>query len=401
MRHSFSKTADQADEQRGFTIVELLIVIVIIGILAGITILAYNGIQQKAHVAALQSDLSSAASTLEIANAQNNAYPADLASAGLKASPGTTYQYTHSGTWNSYCLTGTNSGASYDISSMNMTPIRGVCFGDTNSNGPSTLTCPSGFLVVPGSGTYGTSDFCVMKYEAKQVGSTNVPISQAAGTPWVNISQADAMTNSPNVAGCSGCHLITSAEWLTIAQNVLSVASNWSGGVVGSGYIYSGHNDGTQTGGLAADTNDANGYYGETNIGGNQRRTLMLTNGAVIWDLAGNVWEMTQEIIPGNQQPGLSSDSLSGPKEWNNGALVLGALSATSIPSYGTPAASGWTSALGIGLLYSNRNSTVSATLVLLRGGSWGSSANTGVFYLGIGGAANSSAADTGFRVSR
>ena len=33
---------------RGFTIVELLIVIVIIAILAAITIVAYNGIQQRA-----------------------------------------------------------------------------------------------------------------------------------------------------------------------------------------------------------------------------------------------------------------------------------------------------------------------------------------------------------------
>ena len=33
----------------GFTIVELLIVIVVIGILAAITIVAYNGIQQRAH----------------------------------------------------------------------------------------------------------------------------------------------------------------------------------------------------------------------------------------------------------------------------------------------------------------------------------------------------------------
>jgi len=34
---------------RGFTIVELLIVIVVIGILAAITIVVYNGIQQRAH----------------------------------------------------------------------------------------------------------------------------------------------------------------------------------------------------------------------------------------------------------------------------------------------------------------------------------------------------------------
>lgn len=41
----------------GFTIVELLIVIVIIGILAAITVVAYNGIQQRAQNTKISSDL--------------------------------------------------------------------------------------------------------------------------------------------------------------------------------------------------------------------------------------------------------------------------------------------------------------------------------------------------------
>ncbi|RYF28607.1 MAG: prepilin-type N-terminal cleavage/methylation domain-containing protein, partial [Chloroflexi bacterium] len=40
---------------RGFTIVELLIVIVVIGILAAITIVAFNGIQNRGKAAAGQS----------------------------------------------------------------------------------------------------------------------------------------------------------------------------------------------------------------------------------------------------------------------------------------------------------------------------------------------------------
>ena len=44
--------------QYGFTIVELLIVIVIIGILAAISIVAYNGVIGKANDSAVQQDLS-------------------------------------------------------------------------------------------------------------------------------------------------------------------------------------------------------------------------------------------------------------------------------------------------------------------------------------------------------
>ena len=44
---------------RGFTIVELLIVIVVIAILAAITVVAYNGIQQRANNARRDSDLTS------------------------------------------------------------------------------------------------------------------------------------------------------------------------------------------------------------------------------------------------------------------------------------------------------------------------------------------------------
>ena len=81
---------------RGFTIVELLIVIVVIGILAAITIVAYNGIQLRASTAALQTDMKNSANLLANDNTVNNPYPASIAAAnngqGLRSSPGTTYQ---------------------------------------------------------------------------------------------------------------------------------------------------------------------------------------------------------------------------------------------------------------------------------------------------------------------
>ena len=65
--------------KRGFTIVELLIVIVVIAILAAISIVAYNGIQQRGRMATRASDVSSIQKALEIYRADNGVYPAALA----------------------------------------------------------------------------------------------------------------------------------------------------------------------------------------------------------------------------------------------------------------------------------------------------------------------------------
>jgi prepilin-type N-terminal cleavage/methylation domain-containing protein len=60
---------------QGFTIVELLIVIVVIGILALLVITTYSGIQQKARNSKRQADLSSLQTQLEAFFSQNGYYP--------------------------------------------------------------------------------------------------------------------------------------------------------------------------------------------------------------------------------------------------------------------------------------------------------------------------------------
>jgi len=69
--------------QSGFTIVELLIVIIVIGILATLVIVTFTGIQQKARNNQRQTDVAAVASHVEAFNAQNGYYPslADLQSA--------------------------------------------------------------------------------------------------------------------------------------------------------------------------------------------------------------------------------------------------------------------------------------------------------------------------------
>src|ERR1700761_1040219 len=60
---------------KGFTIVELLIVIVVIGILALLVITTYSGIQQKARNAKRQTDIQSVQTQLEAFYSQNGYYP--------------------------------------------------------------------------------------------------------------------------------------------------------------------------------------------------------------------------------------------------------------------------------------------------------------------------------------
>ena len=60
----------------GFTIVELLIVIVVIAILASVSILAYTGIQSRARDTARQSDINQVYKLIELYRAEHGTYPA-------------------------------------------------------------------------------------------------------------------------------------------------------------------------------------------------------------------------------------------------------------------------------------------------------------------------------------
>lgn len=65
----------QLTRRSGFTIVELLIVIVVIAILAAISIVAYTGIQSRAHDAALQSDANAIRKVMQMYYSDNGSYP--------------------------------------------------------------------------------------------------------------------------------------------------------------------------------------------------------------------------------------------------------------------------------------------------------------------------------------
>lgn len=75
---SLEKLKEKRAEQ-GFTIVELLIVIVIIGILAAIVIVAYTGITQQAKDSKYKSNADSIRQVAETVNATKGYYPSSQA----------------------------------------------------------------------------------------------------------------------------------------------------------------------------------------------------------------------------------------------------------------------------------------------------------------------------------
>lgn len=60
---------------RGFTIVELLVVIVVIGILAAITVVGFNGVSARATDVRIQSDIKNVHTLIEAYAARNGSYP--------------------------------------------------------------------------------------------------------------------------------------------------------------------------------------------------------------------------------------------------------------------------------------------------------------------------------------
>lgn len=131
----------------GFTIVELLIVIVVIAILAAISIVAYNAIQNRAKASSLGSALTQAAKKIAVWQVDKpGETPSSLNLVGVSDSGTISYTYDQMNNGTGYCLIANNGGVSYYISSSNLSPQEGTCSGSNilvwnkgNSSSPTPV----------------------------------------------------------------------------------------------------------------------------------------------------------------------------------------------------------------------------------------------------------------------
>ena len=276
----------------------------------------------------------------------------------------------------------------------------------TVTAGKYARSCPTGYVPVPGNPRFGTSDFCVMKYAASNDGSGNAVSTGAV--PYVSISQRD----SGDKSRAAGGHLLTEPEWMTIAYDALWQPANWcdaNGANCGSApgsvskYLAGGHSDSSPAAALAASSNDADACFGTVTAGvntvcgsvaGTQKRTLTLSNGSVIWDMGGNVWQWTDAWIIGNEQPNDTIDAFA----WHefNGITKWKDL------NYANPTNRGWNSSQGLGQIYSDGSSANATLYGFLRGGSFNVGGTyAGAFTLALGDVPTTTNTAFGFRVAR
>jgi len=174
---------DIKTKNQGFTIVELLIVVVVIAILAAITIVSYNGITNRANASAAQSTAAAVQKKAEAFNAEKSQYPSKLED-----------------------LTGASSGDTWYLTGVSNTSTNSAAFNvaPTATNGKNTVQyVPCGYTSVSGTGVAAPTT------QTSGAASAKISVYTGAQVIYYNFS---GNTTTVNVGQTSGLYTVTSGS---------------------------------------------------------------------------------------------------------------------------------------------------------------------------------------------
>lgn len=212
-----ARTSRQTHRQSGFTIVELIVVITVIAILAAITLVSYNGQQDRARTSAIAEGLHQTVNQIGIYYAYNKIFPSSLSDASVDTSGSVSYQYSSTNT--TYCITGTDGNLSYWVSETSSTPTKGGCPGHgvngvpaitnlvTNPSFESSLSGVSGYYGSPlvratNGGANGSAyvyTTTVSTTQAQGLILTAVPSASPGTTYYCSVAYMGAGTNGQKI----------------------------------------------------------------------------------------------------------------------------------------------------------------------------------------------------------
>jgi prepilin-type N-terminal cleavage/methylation domain-containing protein len=159
---------DIKNKNQGFTIVELLIVVVVIAILAAITIVSYNGITNRANASAAQSAAASVQKKAEAYNAELASYPATFA------------DLTGATSDKSYYLTGVSATAAVGTAPTATNGKNTVQYTPCGINSSVTTTAPTSQANIGTTIANGTFTGAEIRYFNFSGGTTLVSIGQTS-----------------------------------------------------------------------------------------------------------------------------------------------------------------------------------------------------------------------------
>jgi prepilin-type N-terminal cleavage/methylation domain-containing protein len=195
---------------QAFTIVELLIVIVVIGILAAVTIVAYNGVTSRAAIAGVQSDLESTAKIIENAKSTSSTstYPVNQAAA---QTAGMISSVTYTAAMNGYCATESANGAAYMVTSANAKVHTGLgCTSTnlvTNPSFESATVLTTGWTAAANAAisrttaysSNGTASMQVVRNATASNGYISTPLTTTPGRKYSISFDVRTVTGSPSL----------------------------------------------------------------------------------------------------------------------------------------------------------------------------------------------------------
>jgi len=297
------------------------------------------------------------------------------------------YTYTPGGSWH---LRSILESSKYQSKALNDGGTSDNAFETGTNMALAPAVFPNNWIKVPGSSTYNTSDFWVMKYEAKYDkdndgkgdatsycrygGYNSISIGCVTGGSFISsaygfpVATAYSASDANNACSSTGAHLVTNNEWMTIARNVEQVDSNWTGGSVGSGKLFIG-NYGYCYG--VSNCYTFSGTFQDYGTNRNSRAKLTLSNKEEIYDFSGNMAENVKlgssfAITEANHPDAISIG------DWANNDFL-------SLTSYGDfssydnlgPSDDSWTNASqGVGYMYHCDGCSSGGASTIIRGGS-------------------------------